>query len=118
MTDGLSSLSASPSCSGRGGHAHVQVIPIPKTSAHLVEPAFRDSDVSFESSDDDEAIIASAGGPNASYFRVDLPDGRKLVHLMRPAGPRFDLQFGRCVALSPPPPPLPPLPSLLSALVR
>jgi len=31
-----------------------------------------------------------------NYFRVELPDGRVLVHYMRP-GVSFDLQYGRWV---------------------
>ena len=47
-------------------------------------------------SDKDEGkgkdIQMSLQGGN--YFRVDLPDGAKLVHRIRP-GERFSLQFGR-----------------------
>lgn len=33
---------------------------------------------------------------STNYFRVDLPDGRKMVHLMKQGRP-FNLQFGRWV---------------------
>lgn len=31
---------------------------------------------------------------SGNYFRLDLPDGTKMVHAIRP-GDRFNLQFGR-----------------------
>ncbi|KAJ7709435.1 CwfJ C-terminus 1-domain-containing protein-like protein [Mycena rosella] len=50
--------------SAKGGHAHVQAVPVP-----------------------------------LNYFRVDLPDGRKMVHLMKDHVP-FSIQFGRQVLVS------------------
>ena len=82
--------------SAKGGHAHVQVVPVPNKLAGAVEDVFRQeaaaANVAFEE-DADEALRAAAGG-RGGYFRVDLPDGRKLVHLMREHGP-FSIQFGR-----------------------
>ncbi|KAH9945834.1 nuclear protein [Epithele typhae] len=84
--------------SAKGGHAHVQVVPVPNNLKDKVEQAFRDeaalAGVAFEE-DAEEALNAAAGG-RGGYFRVDLPDGRKLVHLMRERGP-FSIQFGRQV---------------------
>ena len=85
--------------SAKGGHAHVQVVPIPNKLKNAVEETFKEegrrSSITFEE-DPDEALRAAAGG-RGGYFRVDLPDGRKLVHLMRDHGP-FSIQFGRCVS--------------------
>jgi hypothetical protein len=38
--------------------------------------------------------LESCSGGRANYFRVDLPDGRKLVHIVRARVP-FSIQFGR-----------------------
>ena len=82
--------------SAKGGHAHVQVVPIPNKLRNAVEDAFteegRAHNIVFEE-DPDEALRACAGG-RGGYFRVDLPDGRKMVHLIREHGP-FSIQFGR-----------------------
>ena len=82
----------------KGGHAHVQVVPIPNKLKEKVEATFLDEGkrhgIEFEA-DPEEALRACEGG-RGSYFRVDLPDGRKLVHLFRDHVP-FSVQFGRCV---------------------
>ncbi|KAI0723917.1 nuclear protein [Cerioporus squamosus] len=87
--------------SAKGGHAHVQVVPIPSKLKNAVEDAFNEEaralNIAFED-DPDEALRACAGG-RGGYFRVDLPDGKKLVHLMRDHGP-FSIQFGRQVLVS------------------
>ncbi|KAI1794660.1 nuclear protein [Ganoderma leucocontextum] len=87
--------------SAKGGHAHVQVVPVPNKLKNAVEDTFREegraSNITFEE-DPDEGLRAAAGG-RGGYFRVDLPDGRKLVHLMREYGP-FSIQFGRQVLAS------------------
>ena len=46
-------------------------------------------------SDPQEALARA--GPGGNYFKVDLPDGTQMVHLLKG---RFDLQFGRWVVLS------------------
>ena len=98
--------------SGKGGHAHVQVVPIPARLKDKVEEAFiqeglsphsysrggdRDNSsqaqITFE--EDPEAALASCAGGRGNYFRVDLPDGRKMVHLIRQGGAPFSIQFGR-----------------------
>lgn len=87
---------------GKGGHAHVQVCPIPAALAESAEPHFRaegeKAGIAFLSDDEAAGLLARPGGESAeSYFRVDLPDGRVLLHVI--GGGRFDLQFGR-VALA------------------
>ncbi|OSX65607.1 hypothetical protein POSPLADRAFT_1044935 [Postia placenta MAD-698-R-SB12] len=87
--------------SAKGGHAHVQIVPVPDKFKHSVEQAFLDEGqrlgIQFET-DPDAALEACSGG-RGSYFRVDLPDGRKMVHLMRDSVP-FSIQFGREVLVS------------------
>jgi hypothetical protein len=74
----------------------VQAVPIPLKLKDKVEPAFinegRLQGIDFEE-DPDAALEACAGG-RQSYFSVDLPDGRKMVHLMKDNVP-FSIQFGR-----------------------
>ena len=87
--------------SAKGGHAHIQVVPIPSRLKNKVEEAFvkegRATGVDFE--DDPEAAIAANANGKGSYFKVDLPDGRKMVHLLKDNVP-FSLQFGRLVSTS------------------
>jgi len=81
--------------SGRGGHAHVQVVPIPEAKKNGVEEAFKvygGQQVDWE--DDPVKVLGEAVGGRMGYFRVDLPDGRKMVHVLKP-GKMFNLQFGR-----------------------
>ncbi|KII88125.1 hypothetical protein PLICRDRAFT_41246 [Plicaturopsis crispa FD-325 SS-3] len=82
----------------KGGHAHVQVVPVPRKLEAKVEGAFMDQGraigVDFEG-EPDEALEACAQG-GRSYFRVDLPDGKKMVHVMKDGVP-FSIQFGRQV---------------------
>jgi hypothetical protein len=85
--------------SSKGGHAHLQVVPVPLPLKDKVESAFRDEGrlhgIEFD--------LEEGGGPNSAdgegYFRVELPDGRRLVHRMR-SGVPFSIQFGRYVAKS------------------
>lgn len=87
--------------SAKGGHAHVQVIPIPVGLENKVEQAFinqgKQYGIEFES-DANGALEACADGKRG-YFRVDLPDGKKMVYLMKDSTP-FNLQFGRQVLVS------------------
>lgn len=78
--------------SGRGGHNHVQTVPVPQhrlseLEAFMINEAQKQG-FRFES-DSGEAVRNLVG---QNYFRVDLPGGKKLVHFMR--GP-FNVQFGR-----------------------
>jgi hypothetical protein len=79
----------------KGGHAHVQVVPIPRSLSDQVEEAFlREGGalgVDFEAETADAPL-----DPTLSYFRVELPSGKTIVHLMRDHVP-FRLQFGRSV---------------------
>ncbi|KXN86945.1 Zinc finger CCCH domain-containing protein 59, partial [Leucoagaricus sp. SymC.cos] len=87
--------------SAKGGHAHVQAVPIPRKLENQVENAFaregRNQGIDFEA-DPEEAMNLCAGG-RGSYFKVELPDGRKMVHLIRDHAP-FNLQFGRQVLVA------------------
>lgn len=82
--------------SAKGGHAHVQVVPVPMKLKDQVEEVFvkegRQFGIDFEG--DTDAAMESCAGGRGSYFRVDLPDGRKMVHLMKDHVP-FSIQFGR-----------------------
>ncbi|CAK5277556.1 unnamed protein product [Mycena citricolor] len=82
--------------SAKGGHAHVQAVPVPLALQDKVEQVFRSEGqmlgIDFEA-DPDEALQTCAGG-RGSYFRVDLPNGQKLVHLIKDHVP-FGIQFGR-----------------------
>ena len=84
--------------SAKGGHAHVQAVPVPDQFRDKVEDAFlaegRALGVEFEQGQGHESTLDL--DPTLSYFRVDLPDGRKMVHLMRERSP-LSIQFGRCV---------------------
>ncbi|RDB21197.1 Zinc finger CCCH domain-containing protein 59 [Hypsizygus marmoreus] len=84
--------------SAKGGHAHVQSVPLPLSLKDKVEGAFIQEGkllgIDFEE-DPDAALEACAGG-RGSYFKVELPDGKKMVHLMKDHVP-FSIQFGRQV---------------------
>ncbi|KAL5511306.1 hypothetical protein ACEPAH_4522 [Sanghuangporus vaninii] len=84
--------------SGRGGHAHVQVVPVPNSRCSRIEQAFVSegglAGITFE--EDPDTALESCSGGRQNYFRVDLPDGRKMVHLIRQEVP-FSIQFGRQV---------------------
>ncbi|KAJ8594437.1 hypothetical protein M405DRAFT_850139 [Rhizopogon salebrosus TDB-379] len=75
--------------STKGGHAHVQAVPVPASLTGKVEQAFRSQGIDFDGTLED----CQAG---RSYFRVDLPDGKTLVHLIAEHVP-FGVQFGRQV---------------------
>ncbi|CAL1705644.1 unnamed protein product [Somion occarium] len=86
--------------SAKGGHAHIQVVPVPNSfssdaiaEAFLSEAARHGAELEFEKTGD--PLTSGDRG----YFRVDLPDGRRLVHWMRDGVP-FSVQFGRHVLVS------------------
>ncbi|KAG6814562.1 hypothetical protein H0H92_000090 [Tricholoma furcatifolium] len=85
----------------KGGHAHVQAVPVPLKLKDKIENAFiqegRQFGIDFE--EDAEAAMESCSGGNGSYFKVELPDGRKMVHLIRENVP-FNVQFGRQVLVN------------------
>ena len=82
--------------SAKGGHAHVQVVPIPRHLKDRVEEAFvsEGSRLGIDFEPDPESALESCSNGRGGYFRVDLPDGRKLVHLIKDQVP-FGVQFGR-----------------------
>jgi hypothetical protein len=77
---------------GKGGHAHIQVVPVPARLKDQVKQAFltggQEMNVEWEENPDPT--------PKGNYFKVELPTGEIMVHKLR--GPGFNLQFGRCVA--------------------
>lgn len=88
--------------SAKGGHAHVQVVPVPQSLADKVEEAFINEGkrIGLEPEKDSEAALKACADGKKSYFRVDLPDGRPVVWLIESAGRSFSLQFGRVVLTS------------------
>ena len=84
--------------SGKGGHAHVQAVPVPLSKKDRITSTFvsegKLSKITFEE-DADKALESCLGG-RGNYFRIDLPDGQKLVHLIKQETP-FSIQFGRYV---------------------
>ncbi|KAI0302241.1 CwfJ C-terminus 2-domain-containing protein-like protein [Russula brevipes] len=76
--------------SSKGGHAHIQAVP----SAFLDEGKLQG--IEFDVEEEAGARSSDHGG---GYFRVELPNGRKLVHRMR-SGVPFSVQFGRNVLAS------------------
>ena len=85
--------------SSKGGHAHIQAVPVPLSLEDRVESAFRDEGrlhgIEFDSDDAD----APSDDGGEGYFRVELPNGKRLVHQMRRGLP-FSVQFGRYAAKS------------------
>lgn len=47
--------------------------------------------------EDADAALEGARAAQENFFRVDLPDGRMMVHLLRQGSAPFNLQFGRGV---------------------
>lgn len=85
--------------SAKGGHAHIQVVPVPRSvSADEIANTFRDegerAGVDLEFAD----VTAETGPGDRGYFKVELPDGRKMVHWLKDRVP-FSIQFGRCVII-------------------
>lgn len=83
--------------SAKGGHAHVQVVPVPQSLADKVEEAFVNEGkrIGLEPENDPQDALAACADGKKSYFRVDLPDGRIMIWLFDGAGRSFSLQFGR-----------------------
>ena len=106
----LSSLYASHGCSalsfevsraglgGKGGHAHIQILPVPDSVPHAqVEHVFASEARGAGYSLTDDAAECQAALREGNYFRVDLPSGKRLVHRID-LRKRFSLQFGRATA--------------------
>lgn len=83
--------------SAKGGHAHVQVVPVPESLADKVEEAFikEAKKTGLELERDPQGALKSCADGKKSYFRLDLPNGRMVVWLTDNAGRSFSLQFGR-----------------------
>ncbi|KAH9966399.1 CwfJ C-terminus 1-domain-containing protein-like protein [Russula dissimulans] len=80
--------------STRGGHAHIQAVPVPLSLEDRVESAFRNEGKLMGVEFDVEEASTPRSEDGAGYFRVELPSGRRLVHRMRSSLP-FSMQFGR-----------------------
>jgi hypothetical protein len=81
--------------SAKGGHAHVQVVPVPRSiSADAIADAFKAEGerlrIDFEFGD----VNTQTGPGERGYFQVELPDGRKMVHWLKDGVP-FSIQLGR-----------------------
>ena len=83
--------------SAKGGHAHIQVVPVPQSLTDKVEEAFINEGkrMGLEPEDDPQGALEACANGKKSYFRVDLPDGRIMMWLFDGAGRSFSLQFGR-----------------------
>ncbi|KAJ8521668.1 hypothetical protein ONZ45_g1663 [Pleurotus djamor] len=84
--------------SAKGGHAHIQAVPIPMRLKDAIRPGFlehgRTQGIDF-AQDPAEALEECSNG-RGSYFKVELPDGSLMVHLIKDHVP-FSVQFGRQV---------------------
>lgn len=75
----------------KGGHAHIQIVPLPKRIKYQeIEGAFEQAGIQWKRlttwNTEDSSL--------QSYFRVELPNGKNLIHYTKP-GTSFDVQFGR-----------------------
>jgi Protein similar to CwfJ C-terminus 1 len=87
--------------SAKGGHAHIQVIPVPEALKDRVEATFIREGMAHGIEFEEEAPDAKPGTEKGSYFKFQMPGGRKMVHWMKDGVP-FNVQFGRCVHFIPP----------------
>lgn len=84
----------------KGGHAHVQVVPVPVTiTADTIADAFTKEGSRLGIEFEFEDGSGGGGAGERGYFRVELPDGRRMVHWLRDGVP-FGVQFGRQVVTS------------------
>ena len=83
--------------SAKGGHAHVQVVPVPRSiSSDDIARTFISEGSRLGIDIDFEEPNAGLHASDRGYFKVNLPDGRHLVHWLKDRVP-FNIQFGRCV---------------------
>ncbi|RUS21953.1 CwfJ C-terminus 1-domain-containing protein-like protein [Endogone sp. FLAS-F59071] len=75
-------------------HAHFQVVPIPKEKSEGLEEAFVEEGRTQVVRMKFTKVLPE--NPDASYFKVDLPNSTSLVYIIKPQE-RFNLQFGRIV---------------------
>ncbi|KAI8142700.1 CwfJ C-terminus 1-domain-containing protein-like protein [Fennellomyces sp. T-0311] len=75
------------------GHAHIQIVPIPKEKSNTIE------DIASQAAQEQgfQLVDQLPANPDINYFKLDLPNGKSLVHIIQPRE-RFNLQFGRLVA--------------------
>ncbi|KAI9490653.1 CwfJ C-terminus 1-domain-containing protein-like protein [Zychaea mexicana] len=75
------------------GHAHMQIVPVPKDKSDSIEATARQAakQEGFELTDQVPT------GPDVNFFKLELPNGKSLVHVLQPRE-RFNLQFGRLIA--------------------
>ncbi|KAI8373000.1 CwfJ C-terminus 1-domain-containing protein-like protein [Radiomyces spectabilis] len=71
-------------------HAHLQVVPVPKEKSPLLE----ETCLKEAESQGIQFTDRVPENPEVAYFKIDLPNGRSLVHIIQPRE-RFNLQFGR-----------------------
>lgn len=92
-------------------HAHVQVVAVPKSKSDQVEKVAREQGQLAGMNFIDQVpvsyimknncfflltLIYLQQNPDIPYFKMELPNGKSLVHLLGPKE-RFNLQFGRYV---------------------
>jgi len=82
--------------SAKAGHAHIQVIPVPVSLKDRVESVFIEQGKAHGIEFEEEASDARPGYEEGSYFKFQMPGGRKMVHWMKDGVP-FSVQFGRYV---------------------
>ncbi|GAA6061585.1 hypothetical protein JCM10212_004335 [Sporobolomyces blumeae] len=86
--------------SGKGGHAHIQICPIPSSLSSEAESTFtvqaQKYGFTLDEISDPSTFhrTAEQDGKGTDYFKVDLPNGKSLVHWIK-RDERFGLQFGR-----------------------
>jgi len=85
--------------SAKGGHAHIQVVPVPLSLQDRVETAFQDASQLHGIELSVEGDHTFGNGERESYFRVELPSGKRLVYRSH-GGLPFSVQFGRNVLAS------------------
>lgn len=76
-----------------------QIFPVPDALAESAESTFVDEGAKTGVTFLDSAVpsdVEQLKDVTENYFRVDLPDGRVLTHII-PQGAAFNLQFGRTI---------------------
>lgn len=73
---------------------HFQVCPLPAQIAGSAKQVFEEEGAKASYDFTTDPTQVSRALQSGNYFRLDLPDGTRMVHAIRP-GERFNLQFGR-----------------------
>ncbi|KAG0745016.1 hypothetical protein G6F66_008904 [Rhizopus arrhizus] len=71
-------------------HAHIQIVAIPNSKCDIVEQVAREQGEMLGM----DFIDQVPKNPEIPYFKLDMPNGKTLVHIIKPKE-RFNLQFGR-----------------------